>query len=569
MRRLILSTCLFLPLCTAPAQVVISEVMFDPAGSENADEFVELFNVSPTDTVRLEGWSLGDGTGSDALSDAGAGTGTALGPRGYALVLDPDYFESSAAYESLIPETALVLSVSGATLGSAGLSNSKTETVTLYRPDGRIEDAVAYSIGNIPGHSDERVDPDGPDAPDNWADSRFPLGSPGFRNSVTRPALNLAVTGLSLAMEGGTPFITAGVVNDGLTASGPFSLRFFMDADLDSALEEQEALPRVFSNPGLAPGDSAVYRTPVEPRSGRNRAAAGLMSWQDGNALDDAGFLDFFIPFQKACVRISEIMFDPLPGESEWVELVNAGHAEVDLREWRFSDSDTTSRRLMTKESFILSPGGYAVLAAGTSFLETHPEIESSSLIPDRFPNLNDESDRVFLFDPSGVEIDRVQYEPGPGKREGISIERVRIDGRSDDFNNWHSSLSPAGSTPGLPNSLILGEPSPEHGFRASPNPFSPDGDGMDEVIFLEYSVPAGNNRVRLRIYDTAGRLIRTLKNGEEEERTGFALWDGHDDDGNTAVIGRYIALLESVPVRGRGRGRTVRCQVIVLAGKL
>lgn len=565
MRRLILSTCLFLPFCTAPAQVVISEVMFDPAGPENADEFVELFNVSPSDTVQLEGWSLGDGTGSDPLSDAGAGL--SLGPRGYALVLDPDYFESSAAYESLIPETALVLSVAGATLGSAGLSNSKPETVTLYRPDGRIEDAVSYSIGNIPGHSDERIDPDGPGAPDNWADSRFPLGSPGFRNSVTRPALNLRVTGLSLAMEGASPFIFAGVVNDGLTASGPFSLRFFIDADLDSALEEQEALPQIVSNPGLAPGDSAAYRTLAEPRSGRNRAAAALMSWQDGNAADDAGFLDFFIPFEKGCVRISEIMVDPLPGESEWMELVNAGHAEIDLREWRFSDSDTTSRPLMTNEPFILPPGGYAVLAAGTSFLEAHPEIGSFSLIPDRFPNLNDESDRVSLFDPSGFEIERAQYESGPEKREGISIERIRIDGRSDDFNNWHPSLSLAGSTPGLPNSVIHRGSPTESGFRASPNPFSPDGDGMDEAIFLEYSVPAGNNRVRLRIYDLAGRLIRTLKNGEEEERTGFAFWDGHDDDGHTAVIGRYIALLESVPVRGRGR--TVHCRIIILAGKL
>lgn len=567
MRRLILSTCLFLPLSTSPAQVVISEVMFDPAGPENTDEFVELYNVSPTDTVRLEGWSLGDGTGSDALSDAGRGTGTALGPRGYAVVLDPDYFSASTAYDSLIPETALVLSLSGATLGSAGLSNSKPETVTLTRPDGCIEDAISYSTGNIPGHSDERIDPDGPGTPDNWADSRFPLGTPGFRNSVTRPALNLRVTGLSLAMEGESWFITACIRNDGLMESGPFNLRFFMDADLDSALEEEEALPRVFTNPGLAPGDSAAYRTPVEPRSGRNRAAAALMSWQDGNAADDAGFLDFFIPFEKGCVRVSEIMAHPSSGECEWIELVNAGHAAVDLRGWRFSDSDTTSRRLITDESFILSPGGYAVLAANASFPAVHPETGPFCLIPDRFPNLNDDSDRVSLFDPSGVEIDRARYESGSEQREGISLERIRIDGSSDDPGNWHPSLSSAGSTPGRSNSLIRPEPKPGTGFRLSPNPFSPDGDGMDEVIFLEYSVPAGNNRIRLRVFDLTGRLVRTLKNGEEEEGTGFALWDGRDDNGHTAVIGRYIALLESVPVRGRGR--TVHCRVIILAGGL
>ncbi|MBN2200596.1 lamin tail domain-containing protein [bacterium] len=567
MRRLILSTCLFLPLCTAPAQVVISEVMFDPAGPENTDEFVELFNVSPSDTVRLEGWGLGDGTASDLLSDAGAGTGTALGPRGYAVVLDPDYFASSAAYDSLIPETALVLTVAGATLGSAGLSNSKPETVTLYRPDGRIEDAVSCSMGNVPGHSDERIDPDGPSSGDNWGDSRFLLGSPGFRNSVTRPVLNLSVTGLSLAMEGGSLFLAAAVVNNGLTASGPFDLRFFIDADLDSALEEEEALPQTFRNPGLAPGDSAAYRTAAEPRAGIGRAAAALMSWADGDPEDDVKFLDFSISYEKGCVRISEIMYDPFPGESEWVELVNAGNDPVDLREWRFADSDTTSRSLMTNEPFTLGPGGYAVLAAGASFLTMHPEAGSFSLIPDRFPNLNDDSDGVCVYDPSGIEIDRMRYASGPDKREGISLERIRIHGRSDDFDNWHPSLSPAGSTPGLPNSLIHEGVSSESCFRASPNPFSPDGDGMDEAIFLEYSMSKANNRVRLRIYDLAGRLIRTLKNGEEEEQTGFALWDGQDEDGHHAVIGRYIAVLESVPVRGRGM--TVHCLVIVLAGRL
>ncbi|MDM7925703.1 MAG: lamin tail domain-containing protein [bacterium] len=565
MRRLILSTCLFLPLSTSPAQVVISEVMFDPAGPENADEFVELVNVSPTDTVRLEGWSLGDGTGSDLLSDAGEGI--SLGPAGYAVILDPDYFTSSATYDSLIPATALVLSVAGATLGSAGLSNSKPETVTLTRPDGRVEDAVAYSIGNVPGHSDERIDPDGPGGAENWADSRFLFGTPGFRNSVTRPSLNLAITGLSLAAEGGSLFLTAVAKNDGRTSSGPFSLRFFVDADLDSALEDEEALPRVFSCPGLAPGDSAEVRTPVDLRSGRGRAAAALMSWNDGNPEDDARFLDFSIPHERGCVRINEIMHHPLPGESEWIELVNAGHGSVDLREWRFSDSDTTSRRLVTDASCTLAPGDYAILAADPSFRTKHPDISALSLIPNRFPNLNDDADRACLFDPSGVEIDRVEYTSGPGQREGNSLERVRINGRSDDPSNWHLSLSPDGSTPGRPNSLIDPGTSSETGFRVSPNPFSPDGDGVDEVTFLEYSVPAGNNRIRLRVFDLTGRLIRTLKNGEEEEGTGFALWDGHDEDGHAAVIGRYIALLESVPVRGRGR--TVHCRVIILAGKL
>jgi hypothetical protein len=565
MRRLILSTCLFLPLCTSPAQVVISEVMFDPAGPESTDEFVELFNISPSDTVRFEGWSLGDGSASDLLSDAGRGM--ALGPRGYALVLDPDYFGSSTAYDSLIPETTLVLRVAGATLGSAGLSNSKPETVTLYAPDGRVADAVSYSIGNAPGHSDERIDPDGPGTEDNWADSRILLGTPGFRNSVTRLIRNIGILRLCLRTEGGSSQLTAVVANDGLSGCGPLSLRFFLDANLDSTLEEGEALHPDIEISGLPPGDTVECKIVLDPQPGRGRAGARLIAWNDGNPADDVRILDFFIPYEEGCVRINEIMADPFPGESEWIELVNAGHGAVDLRGWMFSDSDSTVRRVMTEESFLLLPGGYAVLAAEPLFLADHPEIANFSLIPDRFPNLNNDSDGVLLYDPSGGRIDQSRYGYGQGMRQGTSLERISINGRSDDSDNWHSSLSPAGSTPGRPNSLLYDGPSSDQGFRAVPNPFSPDGDGLEDAILMEYSLPSGNNRIRIRIYDLRGRLIRTLKNGEEEKTGGYTVWDGLDEYGYPAAIGRYIAFLESVSVKGGGRTSFYR--VIVLAGRI
>ena len=41
-------------------QVVLSEVMFDPAGSEFYDEFVEVQNVGDQ-AVDLTGWRVGDG----------------------------------------------------------------------------------------------------------------------------------------------------------------------------------------------------------------------------------------------------------------------------------------------------------------------------------------------------------------------------------------------------------------------------------------------------------------------------------------------------------------------------
>lgn len=165
------------------SQVVFSEIMFDPEGPENTDEFVEVFNLSESDAFDLSGWRLGDGSGDDLIVDAGRGL--LLLPRHFAVILDSDYQGHSTTYDSLIPKEALILSIEGSTLGSGGLSNSKSETVMLSDNMGRKVCQYAYSIGNQSGFSDEKVDLSGPDSTFNWADSYFRLGTPGKENSIS------------------------------------------------------------------------------------------------------------------------------------------------------------------------------------------------------------------------------------------------------------------------------------------------------------------------------------------------------------------------------------------------
>ena len=128
-------------------QVVLTEVMFDPAGSEYTDEFVEIYNLSKSDSVSLVGWRLTDGSGDDAV--IGTGKGLFILPGQYAIILDRDYFGHSTAYDHLIPDEALVLTVDGATLGGSGLSNSRTEAVSLLNAAGYVVNQYFYSIGNI------------------------------------------------------------------------------------------------------------------------------------------------------------------------------------------------------------------------------------------------------------------------------------------------------------------------------------------------------------------------------------------------------------------------------------
>ena len=86
-------TSLLLILVLSPqirARVVITEVMFDPDGSEFYDEFVELQNVG-SEFVDLSGWMVGDGDEVDALVPRS--TGMVLDPGGFALILNSGYFD--------------------------------------------------------------------------------------------------------------------------------------------------------------------------------------------------------------------------------------------------------------------------------------------------------------------------------------------------------------------------------------------------------------------------------------------------------------------------------------------
>lgn len=70
----------------------------------------------------------------------------------------------------------------------------------------------------------------------------------------------------------------------------------------------------------------------------------------------------------------------------------------------------------------------------------------------------------------------------------------------------------------------------------AAPNPFS-------TVTRISFSLPT-RERVQLRLYNVAGRLVRTLENGELEPGSHTRLWDKRTDAGTIAASGIYFARL-------------------------
>jgi hypothetical protein len=83
------------------------------------------------------------------------------------------------------------------------------------------------------------------------------------------------------------------------------------------------------------------------------------------------------------------------------------------------------------------------------------------------------------------------------------------------------------------------------------PNPFNP-------LTTLRFDLPAGG-RVRLGVYDVAGRLVRTVLDADLPAGEHAALWDGRNEQGLGVASGSYLARLEAGGLRRTARLSLVR----------
>jgi hypothetical protein len=89
---------------------------------------------------------------------------------------------------------------------------------------------------------------------------------------------------------------------------------------------------------------------------------------------------------------------------------------------------------------------------------------------------------------------------------------------------------APGVSAPELPAVLTL--------TGTAPNPFS------SETV-ISFSLPSAG-RATLRVFDMAGRVVRTLADGDMPAASHSLVWDGRDDSGNTVGAGIYFCSLQA-----------------------
>lgn len=138
-----------------------------------------------------------------------------------------------------------------------------------------------------------------------------------------------------------------------------------------------------------------------------------------------------------------------------------------------------------------------------------------------------------------------------PGPRLG-RLEMARLEFRfispGTRFDIWSEVLP--GSVPDLDSTnnrlRVSFDPAGASGpFVTLTSSFSPDGDGFEDSLGVAYRLPSTGGRLQVRIFDLAGRSVRTLYDGRPPAENGSLFWDGRRDGSDPAPAGIYAVWCE------------------------
>lgn len=436
--------------------LVFHEIMFNPVSGQN--EFIELFNLSDTDTIDLSGYKIKYYTTTTTDLIISAGYGTLLPPLFYAVVLEGDYDFVSGIYNNIIPTSALILKISDNAFGSSGMANTSDRPLWLISPSGDTIDVYTYSADNPTGFSDEKKAAAGDSSKSNWENSLILHGTPGFRNSVTPSEHDLVLSSLTFNPEvpviGEIVDVFITIKNSGSQNASAFTVKLFNDENNDTIPEENELI-YLENFQSISAGDSitiihsinnleigthsfiAEVDYDLDENDSNNRRSAVLTVYPPGNEYND--------------LVINEIMYAPSSGEPEWVEVFNRTDHSINLKKWRFADNSTSV--VITNLDVNIAAGQFIVLSRDSSILNYYSV--PVDIVVFNLPQLNNSGDAVVLKDSLGILIDSLSYLPSwGGNTGGRSLERILFEGESTNSENWGSSVGRLKATPGRVNSI-------------------------------------------------------------------------------------------------------------------
>jgi Lamin Tail Domain/Bacterial Ig-like domain len=549
-----------------PFDVVINEIMADPDPVHNIlpnNEYVELYNKTSF-PISLNNWTFAAGTTIKTILNA------TIAPHGYIVLTDP------IAVSFFFSNINIVGITSFPTLTNTG------QTLTLKSPEGATISTVSYTDAwytdthkNGGGWSIEQIDPTNPCAGiSNWRASVSPAGgTPGTINAV------------NAANPDHTPPL---LIRVAVIAADTIQLYF--NEPLDSTTMPNLAVYTINNSIGtplnvkpIAPDFASVrltLATAIQTGIIYTITVNNAITDCVGNAIELNNSARFALPQQALPndIAINELLADPNTGGVDYVEIINRSNKVIDLKTITLSEFDTIANltlnpKTITTEGYLMFPNDYLVLSANgnavkSQYNTTNPEgfIDLPSMI-----TMNIASGTVCLSTTTDI-IDNFIYNTDMqfallNVTKGVSLERIDFNRTTQDRTNWHSAAQDIGfGTPGNKNSQYNDAGQTDNTIEITPEIFSPDEDGYNDIVNINYHFDIPGFTANVTIYDSKGILAKHLIRNELLGTKGTFSWDGINDDREKCRIGIYIIYFQAFDLTGTVKHYKKTC---VLGGKL
>ena len=273
--------------------------------------------------------------------------------------------------------------------------------------------------------------------------------------------------------------------------------------------------------------------------------------------------------YERNDLVINEIMYDPETNNSEYVEFFNLSSNPVNIGGWKFEDENGNTNKLI-ETSFVIPPQEYFILASdSTAFAYFNLfEYPYKNIVGASSLGLVNTGELILLKDVRGNLIDSVFYSDDWNNRniastKNKSLERINPNLNGNDPLNWSTSVNSLGGTPGNQNSIFAENLNQSANISVNPNPFSPDNDGFEDFTVINYNLTQATAQVRIKIFDSKGRLVRSLVNNQASGSSGSVVFNGLDDENNALRMGIYIIFLEALNDNS-GIVETIKSTVVV-----
>lgn len=530
-------------------EIVISEIMADPEPIVGLPDFeyVEICNVSDT-IFQCSDVQLVVGKNTCDLPQK------CVEPNEYFCVI-------SEKARDFIPDTShFVFVKSFPSIANGG------QTIALVS-DGEIISSVCFSDSWYQddfkangGWSLEKIDVENySETMENWSVAKNRVGgTPGYENSVNRKNPDLT-----------NPQITTIQI----TSDSSFVVSFSENFDKDIFIKNSSVFPDNqqfkcesvdFSLSQYSCRIHGIFEVQKEYILELNDDCVDF----DGNQFAENQYVFAMTDSlqERNSVAINEILFNPISGYSDFVELYNNSDSYFDLSKMYISNKSDYQK--FTSSFLLFPPHSYCVISPDAADYKSQSECKNSIFVAAKLPTFADDEGCVMLLSSWEEIIDSVCYNKSwhsayLSDAEGVSLERIDVLLSSTLSSNWFSASETAGfSTPGCENSQARNRNDLKN-ISIESEVVTPNGDGEnDELLVLFNEVEIGT-LCNVFVFATSGELIKQVTTNHLLGAGDVIRWNCTNSENKLVSVGIYLVCVELLSDGKKIDGEKFSCSVL------